>query len=185
MNNSQLLSQSPTSPQQSQIPSQKKVTGSLAGSAAASKSVDRKLAAEELKFGKLETDVGELMQSIAGILILIGAGTRKLSFTADGMIVAKHAASYTHTLVNMARKYEWMYDALHAITEVGVWGEVLTETASMGVSIAVIHGLSVPPQVPGAAEGVEALGEANQLITQLQQQAQLQQQQEELAAAAS
>ena len=184
MNNSQLLSQSPTSqqtPSQSQSP--KKPTGSLAGSAATSKAVDRKLTADELKFSTLETDVGELMQSIAGILIMIGAGTHKLTFTADGMIVAKHAASYTHTLVAMAKKYEWMYDALHAVTEVGVWGEILTETASMAVSIAVIHGMTVPQQVPGAVEGVEALGQANQLMTQLQLQQQLQQQQEEALAA--
>src|SRR5258707_913325 len=62
---SQSQSQSPNSLNQSQ--SQRKPTGTTGRSA----SVDKKLAAEDLKFGKLETDVKELLGSAVGVVMLV------------------------------------------------------------------------------------------------------------------
>jgi hypothetical protein len=133
-----------------------------------------------VKFEKLGTDVKELLGSVVGLVVMIGSGMKRVDVIADGVFFGKHIDPYAKSLVELAKKYEWMYNGLNTICETGVWGEFITQTATIIVGVATIHGIAMPDQVPGVVEGKEALQETIQVI----QAAQLAQQQQELQQAA-
>lgn len=121
-----------------------------------------------MKFAKLDTDVKELLGSVVGLTVMLGSGMKRTDIIADGVFIGKHIDPYAKSLVDLAKKYEWMYNGLNTICQTGVWGEFIAQTATLVVGIATIHGMSLPDQVPGVVEGKEALRETNELIQMAQ-----------------
>lgn len=133
----------------------------------------KKLTQDDIKFAKLDTDVKELLGSVVGLTVMLGSGMKRIDVIADGVFIGKHIDPYAKSLVELAKKYEWMYNFLNTICQTGVWGEFIAQTATLIVGIATIHGMSLPEQVPGVVEGKEALQETTMIVqaAQLQQAA--------------
>src|SRR6266446_4654984 len=129
------------------------------GTTDVSASTQRKLNAEELKFAKLDVDVKELLGSAAGILAMVGSGMKNVNLIADAVVIGRQIDPYAKTLVDLAKKYEWMYNGLNAVCQTGVWGEFVAQTATIIVAVATVHGIAMPEQVPGVIEGRTALQE--------------------------
>lgn len=125
---------------QSQNPSQKNDTRGSGLSANARK----KLTAEEVKFEKLHQDLFENISSIAGVLIVVGHTRKNDPLKADGMVIAQHADKLSTDLSALARKYEYVYNALNTLVQATVWGAVIGDVAAITLGIAANHGFSVP-----------------------------------------
>ena len=133
-------SQSQSSSSQNPNPSQKNGTSGSSVSAGAK----RKLTADEVKFEKLNQDLKDNIGSIGGLLLVLGQARHNEPLFNDGLVVMQHNEKLSSDLVNLAKKYEWVYNGLNSMVQATVWGAVIGEVAAITLAIASNHGMSSP-----------------------------------------
>ncbi len=78
------------------------------------------------------------------MLLVIGHARGSDALKADGMVVMQHTPKLSNDLTNLAKKYEYVYNALNSLVQATVWGAVIGEVAAITLAIASNHGLAIP-----------------------------------------
>ncbi len=97
-----------------------------------------------MKFAKLNADLKENVNSIGGILLVVGKARNSAALSADGMVILQNSEKLCNDLTDLAEKYEYVYKGLNSLVQATVWGAVISDVVMIGLAIAANHGLQVP-----------------------------------------
>lgn len=111
------------------------------------------------------------------MLLTIGMARENPVTQADGMVVLKQNEKLCDDLTSLARQYEYVYKGLSYLVEGSIWSLVVGDILSIGVAIAVNHGLAIP-FLSGSKEQAEEAQKKQ--IAVLQQELQLLRMQQQL-----
>lgn len=104
------------------------------------------------------------------MLLTLGMARENPIMQADGMVVLKQNEKLCDDLTTLARQYEYVYKGLSYLVEGSVWSLVVGDILTLGVAIAVNHGIRMP-FLSGSKEQVEEAQKKQ--IAVLQQEVQM------------
>ena len=110
-----------------------------------------------------------MVGGIGAMLLTVGMGKQDAVLQADGMVVLKNTEKLCDDLTSLARQYEYVYKGLSYLVQGSVWSLVIGDLATIGVAIAVNHGVPIP-FLSGGEDQVKRAQEIQ--IQQLQMQIQ-------------
>lgn len=135
-------------------PNLKKITGTSGAS------VKR----AEAKFEKLRVELDMTYGSLVGSVQMFAVMRQSQPLVNDANLLAALHDDYIESLIGLARRYTWFYNALVAMLEASVWTAFIAVHAQLAVGIANNHGFN--PFMPKVEEAVPVAQQVPIEVTQ-------------------